>query len=151
MTVRAPSFVRAGLHRPGAADAVRLAADERHIRRKLLQCKAGLEVLVDFEKAVRLEDGDGLVLEDGRVVRVEAAKEPLMEIRGRDALHLAQLAWHIGNRHLEAQIEPQRILLRRDHVIAHMLEHLGARVREVTERFSPLHGAYHEHGHGHEH
>jgi urease accessory protein len=132
-------------------DGIRLEAQERHLRRKVLRTEAGLQVFVDFEKPVVLAHGDELLLEDGRRVSVIAEEEPLMEVTGRDPHHLAQLAWHIGNRHLEAQIEPQRILLRRDHVIAHMLEHQGAKVREVTERFSPEHGAYHGHGHAHGH
>jgi urease accessory protein len=57
-----------------------------------------------------------------------------------------QLAWHIGNRHLEAQIERERILLRRDQVIAHMLEQRGASLKAVREPFSPERGAY-AHGH----
>jgi urease accessory protein len=74
-----------------------------------------------------------------------------MEVRGRDGLHLMQLCWHVGNRHLEAQIEKDRILLRQDHVISAMLEGLGASVRQVKETFTPEHGAYHGHGHSHSH
>ncbi len=55
---------------------------------------------------------------------------------------LPQLAWQIGNRHLEAQIETERILIRRDHVIEAMLGGLGATTREVTEIFKPETGAY---------
>jgi urease accessory protein len=68
-------------------------------------------------------------------------------VRGRDRGHLVKLAWHIGNRHLPAQIEETRILIRRDGVIARMLEGLGATVRPVTEPFAPEHGAYHAHDH----
>jgi urease accessory protein len=57
------------------------------------------------------------------------------------------LAWHIGNRHLPAQIGDNRILLRRDKVIRQMLEALGAAVSDVSERFAPEHGAYHAHDH----
>lgn len=131
------------VQRDGAAfDIISLDAQARHIRRKLVTCQGGAELLVDFSKPVMLKHGDRLVLEDGRLVEVIAAAEDLMEITGPN---LAQLAWHIGNRHLEAQIEPGRILIRRDHVIAHMLEHQGAKVRNVSEPFTPEHGAYHEH------
>ena len=102
---------------------------------------------MDFEKPVRLEQGDQLVLEDGRVAQVVAAPEELMEVTARDPRHLVELAWHIGNRHLPAQIAENRILLRRDRVIRAMLEQLGARIREVTEPFAPEHGAYHSHDH----
>ena len=119
---------------------------EYTIGRKLLTLKHGDEIMVDFEKPVKLEHGDRLVLEDGRVAEIIAAEEALMEIRARDTKHLAQLAWHIGNRHLAAQIDSHRILIRRDPVIGQMLEHLGAAVTDVTERFMPQHGAYHSHG-----
>jgi urease accessory protein len=80
---------------------------------------------------------------------------------GRDARHLTVLAWQIGNRHLPAQILEDRILIRRDHVIADMLKGLGATVTEITAPFDPEGGAYgdpqhghdhgHHHGHGHSH
>ncbi len=149
--LRALSFLRAGIHTGRPADTLRLEAQERHLRRKLLTCQNGTQVLVDLEKPVVLENGDALLLEDGRLIQIVSSEEPLTEVRGRDARHLAQLAWHIGNRHLEAQIEADRILIRRDHVITHMLEHQGATVRSVTESFSPEHGAYHAHGDQHEH
>ena len=75
----------------------------------------------------------------------------LLEIRGRDPVHLASLAWHIGNRHLAAAIEAERILILRDHVIKSMLEGLGAVVREIVEPFNPLRGAYSSGAHGHSH
>lgn len=131
------------VQRDGAVfDFIELDAQARHLRRKLITCKQGTEVLVDFSKPVMLKHGDRLVLEDGRLIEVIAAAEDLMEITGTN---LTQLAWHIGNRHLQAQIEPGRILIRRDHVIAHMLEHQGAKVRNVSEPFTPEQGAYHEH------
>ena len=56
---------------------------------------------------------------------------------------MAQIAWHIGNRHMAAQIEKKRILVPRDHVAKAMLMGLGAGVRDVTEPFLPMQGAYH--------
>ena len=147
MTLRATSFRRAEALGGEPFAIVVLDADERHIRRKRLTLANGEDVLVDFEKPVRLEQGDRLVLEDGRVAEVVAAPEALMEARARDPRHLVELAWHIGNRHLPAQIGEGRILLRRDRVIRQMLEQLGAAVSEVTEPFTPQHGAYHAHEH----
>ena len=146
MALRATSHVRANFVLEMPWETAVLASFERHLRRKLLVLRHGDEVLVDFDKPVKLEHGDCLVLEDGRLVEIIAGEEDLMEVMARDALHLATLAWHIGNRHLEAQIEEARIVIRRDHVIAHMLEHQGATVRNVREPFSPEHGAYHGHG-----
>lgn len=147
MVARATSFRRAeGLGDEPFALVV-LDADERHIRRKRITLGNGEEIVVDFEKPVKLEHGDRLLLEDGRVAQVLAAEEELMEVRGKDPRHLTLLAWHIGNRHLPAQIGDNRILLRRDKVIRQMLESLGATVTDVAERFAPEHGAYHSHEH----
>jgi urease accessory protein len=122
-----------------------------------------LAFLLDLPRAVQLAHGDGLQLEDGQIILVEAEAEPLAAVRARDLHHLLVLAWHLGNRHLEAQIEPDRILVRRDHVIEEMLKGLGAQVELVVEPFSPQGGAYgdvhsnhhhhgdHHHDHGHEH
>lgn len=144
--LRATSFARATFVTEVPWARISLDAQDRHLRRKLITLENGQEVLVDFEKPVKLENHDCLVLEDGRLIAISALPEDLLELRGRDALHLTRLAWHIGNRHLEAQIEVTRILIRPDHVIAQMLEGLGATVRTVREPFSPEHGAY-AHGH----
>jgi urease accessory protein len=140
--LRATSFARAGFVMERPWDTVHLEAQERHLRRKLVMLANGMEVFVDLQKPVQLNDGDCLVLEDGRLVQVAALPEDLLEVRGQDATHLARLAWHIGNRHLEAQIEADRILIRPDHVIAAMLEGQGAKVTFVRETFSPENGAY---------
>ncbi|WP_404400341.1 urease accessory protein UreE [Pelagibacterium halotolerans] len=137
-------------------DVAVLAHDERAVRRKLITLAQGDEVLVDLPQTVALETGDVLVLEDGRIVEIVAAEEELYEITARDTLHIMQLCWHIGNRHLPCQIEgeahgPKRILIGRDHVIKDMLEGLGATVRDVIEPFSPVRGAYSGEGHGHHH
>ena len=119
-----------------------LTSDQRRLRRKVLPVK-GEEVLVDFAEPVTLEHFGALLLEDGRVVEIVAAPEPLLEITPRSTEHLAHIAWHIGNRHMAAQIEKKRILVPRDHVAKTMLAGLGAEVREVTEPFLPMQGAYH--------
>ena len=148
MMVRATSFARAGFVMEVPWGTVQLEAQERHLRRKVIRLENGADMLVDLEKPVQLQDGDCLVLEDGRLVRIAALPEALLEVRGTDSLHLARLAWHIGNRHLEAQMELERILIRPDHVIAQMLEGLGASLRPVRETFSPESGAYAHGPHG---
>ena len=75
--------------------------------------------------------------EDRRLVAVRAAVEPLLEVRG----DLARLAWHIGNRHAPARIEADRLLVRRDRVMAQMLEGLGAALAEIDGPFVPEGGA----------
>lgn len=135
----------------GAFDTITLDSEARHRRRVRMTTDGGTEFLLDLPKAVLLNDGAGLALSDGRIVRVCAAAEPLLEVRGRDARHLNALAWQIGNRHLAAQIEADRILIAQDRVIAQMLVGLGAEVRDVKEPFSPEGGAYGDHAHSHSH
>ena len=130
-------------------DLIVLAHDERRLRRKLLVLQHGDEVMVDFPQTVTLTDRSVLQLDDGRLVEIIAADELLYEVRASSAAHLVRLAWHIGNRHTSAQLEDNRILIKRDHVLKTMLEGLGATVTNVTEPFFAEHGAYHSHGEGH--
>lgn len=128
-------------------DLVVLEHDERRVRRKMLRLAHGDEVLLDMPQTITLEDRQVLQLEDGRLVEVIAAEELLYEVRANDQGHLLRLAWHIGNRHTPAQLEPNRILIKRDHVLKTMLEGLGASITNVSEPFVAEHGAYHSHAH----
>lgn len=119
-----------------------LRHDERLLRRRRLVTAEGEGFLVDLPATAGLDQGDALVLEDGRLIEVVAAEEPLLEVRGPD---LPRLAWHLGNRHAPCRIESERLLMQRDHVLADMLRQLGAELREVTAPFIPEGGAY---GHG---
>jgi urease accessory protein len=142
-----------GQHRfeEAPADTVVLDFDDRHRRRMAMTGTRGLEFLLDLENAVALRGGDALVLEDGRLVEVVAAPEPLLEIRGHDPHHLIRVAWHLGNRHLPTQIMAKGLRIRRDHVIEAMVKGLGARVIEIEAPFDPEGGAYADAGHAHSH
>ncbi len=132
-----------------AVEQVVLTYDERFLRRKVLKTRSDQKVLVDLDKTTSLDHGDALVLGDQNFVAVVAAEEPLLEVTGTD---LVRIAWHIGNRHTPCQIESQRLLLQRDHVMADMLQRIGAQTREVVEPFTPEGGAYgHGRTHGHDH
>jgi urease accessory protein len=143
--------IRRGPLDGSAADRVVLDYEGRFLRRRLLTTVTGAELLVDLPETVSLDDGDAFVTDTGALVAVAAAPEPLIEVSAPPA-ELARLAWHIGNRHMPAAIEPQRILIRADHVMADMLARLGATTRAVTEPFAPERGAYgtgRTHGHHH--
>jgi urease accessory protein len=137
----------------GAVDQVSLDAHERHRRRVVLTGERGTTFLLDLPQATVLRDGDGLVLDDGGIVRIVGRPEALIEIAAADSHELARLAWHIGNRHIDVQIVGDRLRIRRDHVIENMLRGLGARLSPVEAPFDPEQGAYgqHAHGHGHDH
>jgi urease accessory protein len=140
------------------ADEVTLDYEDRHRRRIALKGKNGVEFLLDLAEVPDLRDGDGIVLASGQTVLVRAAPEALMDVHANGALHLARIAWHIGNRHLAAEIGSHSLRIRADHVIAAMVEGLGGHVHPVQAPFNPEGGAYgggrtmgHDHGHGHAH
>ena len=154
--LRATEIVRSGLWNGKPADTVRLDYDRRTRRRIALTGACGLQFLLDLAKTPVLAAGDGLKLEDGRIVAVEAAPERLLEIACADERALARIAWHLGNRHLATEIGARVVYIREDHVIADMARGLGAAVRGVERPFNPEGGAYsqggaHGHGHGHHH
>ncbi len=145
--LHAGSVIRKAQLGPRAfVDTITLDRQSRYRRRLLLKTDGGHELMLDLAEATYLADGDGLLLRDGGVVLVKAAAEDLMEIHTTDALALARIAWHLGNRHTPAQITAGAILIQPDHVLAEMVEGLGAHVHRVKQPFEPEGGAYGGHG-----
>ncbi len=130
-------------------DRVLIDFDRRHRRRIQLETVAGASVLLDLPQAIRLRDGDGLVVEGG-IVRVVAQAETLAEIHAHDDATLVRIAWHLGNRHLPVQLLGDRIRIRADHVIEEMVELIGGHVETIEAPFDPEAGAY-AGGHSHLH
>lgn len=124
------------------ADTVTLDYDNRFRRRIVMTGDNGLNFLLDLPKATELRDGNDLSLEDGRHVRVIAAKEKLIRVIARDPQHLLTITWHVGNRHLPCELRDNYLMLRYDHVILDMLEKLGASIKNVDAPFNPEGGAY---------
>jgi urease accessory protein len=148
----------ASIHRPAghwpkekAAGALTLNFDERHRRRIRLTTDQGESVLLDLPKAVAMADGDGLQLEDGKWLRVQAAAELIVEVTHKDPNQLMRLAWHLGNRHLPTEIRNQVLRIRPDHVIEDMLHGFGADLVRVRAPFQPEGGAYDGAGRHHRH
>ncbi len=131
-------------------DTVSIDFDRRHRRRHVLTTASGAEILLDLPQAVRLRDGDGLALADGRMVRVTAAAEKLLEIHAHGPADLVRIAWHLGNRHLPVQLLDDRIRIRADHVIEEMVHGLGGHAHPIDAPFDPEAGAY-AGGHAHAH
>ena len=167
--LRADKVIPAGHWSGAPADTVVLDFDARYRRRVAMTGVGGLEFLLDLAEATMLRGGDGLRLEDGRLVEVVAEPEPLAEIRAADPLAMTRVAWHFGNRHLPTEILPKALRIRRDPVIEAMAAGLGARVIALEAPFNPEGGAYvkvegdpavsrrqshdhdHDHDHGHDH
>lgn len=114
----------------------------------------GGEFILDMQRAVRLCDGDGLLLNNGRWVLVRAAPEAVIDVTAPLAKDTLRIAWHLGNRHLAVQIlDDGSLRIRYDHVIEHMIIDLGGQTQRRVEIFSPEAGAYENapaHSHSHE-
>jgi len=106
--------------------------------------------------------GDVLVVEDGSLVRVDAAAQPVLVVRHcpehGSPFDLQRAAYHLGNRHVQLELQPERLQLEPDHVLAEMLRQMHLMVSEEQAPFEPEAGAYaqgghaaHEHGQGQEH
>lgn len=135
-----------------AADTITLDYEGRFKRRVAMKTDQGQAFLLDLPKVTDMRAGDHLVLEDGRQIEIRAAPEALLKISADDPHHLIRLTWHIGNRHLPCEIHADHLLIQRDHVIADMVKHLGGRMEEVQQPFTPEGGAYGQgRTHAHEH
>ena len=147
--MRLAQHIETHIHIGDAADTVTLDYEARFLRRKRLVSDGGEPFLVELAETRSLNQGEGFRLDDGRIIAVMAAAEPLLAVRHGN---LARIAWHVGNRHTPCQIADDHILIREDKVLQAMLEGLGASVTQVTEPFTPEGGAYgHGRTHGHEH
>jgi urease accessory protein len=143
--IRATAIVqRATVDPERVVDRITLDHGDRHRRRIALTGQRGLAFLLDLDMAVIIEDGDAVRLEDGRLVEVRAAPERLAEITSDDALRLKKVIWHLGNRHVPAEITEDAIYIAEDHVLVEMVRRLGARVSLVQRPFRPEGGAYDE-------
>ena len=159
-------------HVPAAAHAdaeLALPYELREKSRLRATLSTGEEVALFLERGTVLRGGDCLKGDDGRVVRVVAAPEAVLEVECHDADEFARCAYHLGNRHTPVQIIGRKddghyaLRIRADHVLADMLAGLGAHSAQVMASFEPETGAYsthagghshaggHDHDHGHEH
>jgi urease accessory protein len=149
VTSHSASVHRTAGHWPAekAAGTLTLDFDARHRRRIRLTADHGENVLLQLAKAVAMADGDGLQLDDGRWLKIQAAPERIVEASHKDPDQLVRLAWHLGNRHLPTEIRHQVLRFRPDHVIEEMLRGLGADLTKVMATFQPEGGAYGGNGH----
>lgn len=152
--IRATEVLAAGhWDRSKEADLIELPHDGRRHRRIAMRAANDTVFLLDLAEGAALHDGDGLRLDDGRIVRVVAASEPLAEITAGE---LGPIAWQLGNRHVPAQFVNGAIRFPRDAALENWLAGLGASVAHIEAAFEPQGGgaaaeAAHAHGHHHHH
>ncbi|WP_093218680.1 MULTISPECIES: urease accessory protein UreE [unclassified Variovorax] len=125
----------------------------------------GRQIGVFLPRGTAVRGGDMLVAEDGSLVRVIAAPQPVLRITHCTAhgtpFDLTRAAYHLGNRHVPIELKPDHLKIEPDHVLADMLRSMHLIVVAVEEAFEPEGGAYgshehahgggHGHGHGHDH
>jgi urease accessory protein len=133
-------------------DTVILDYSQRSAQKITVTGVKGGAIEIDLHVPARLRTDDLLLLDDGGLVEVVAAPEPLIEARAGDVAGLSRLAWHLGDRHIPIQVLPNRIRARRDAAIEALLASLGAKVSLIEAPFEPEGGAYAQsHGHDHHH
>ena len=114
---------------------------------------AGRTFGVFLPRGTLVRGGDVLVLEDGSLVRVQAAPQEVLRITAcaehGSAFDLTRAAYHLGNRHVPIELKPDHLKIEPDHVLADMLRTMHMTVVTVHEAFEPEGGAYTSHGHSH--
>ena len=144
------------------AATVQLDWDVRQKSRFAATDSGGRELGVFLPRGTLVRGGDVLVAEDGSLIRVEAAPQPVLRItpcaEHGSAFDLTRAAYHLGNRHVPIELAPDHLQIEPDHVLADMLRTMHLTVSELKAPFEPEGGAYagehghaHGHGHGHEH
>jgi urease accessory protein len=135
-----------------ANDRLVLPFDQRRKSRLRVTLGSGAEAALRLERGVVLHDGDQLTGDCGVVVLVVAAEEAVARVTADSPLGLMRAAYHLGNRHIPVEVGPGWLRLEQDHVLEHMLEHLGVTVTHELAPFEPEAGAYGGgHLHHHEH
>ena len=154
------------------ATTVEVDWDVRQKSRFAATDSAGRELGIFLPRGTLVRGGDVLVAEDGSMVRVIAAPQPVLVIthctQHGTPFDLTRAAYHLGNRHVPIELQPDHLKIEPDHVLADMLRAMHLIVTEQNLAFEPEGGAYaaghggghhhhgghdhgHDHGHGHEH
>jgi urease accessory protein len=115
----------------------------------------GRQLGIFLPRGTLVRGGDVLLAEDGSMVRVMAAPQPVLRITActthGSAFDLTRAAYHLGNRHVPIELKPDHLKIEPDHVLADMLRAMHLIVTEVSEAFEPEGGAYSTAGHAHAH
>ena len=105
------------------------------------------------------DDDDSAPSTTSRLAAECVAKQPVLRItpcaEHGTGFDLTRAAYHLGNRHVPIELQPDHLKIEPDHVLADLLRSMHLIVNPVEEPFEPEGGAYaaaaHEHAHGHGH
>ncbi|MBA1158023.1 urease accessory protein UreE [Microvirga mediterraneensis] len=141
-------------------DTITLDHEARNRRHGTLKGEGGTEILLDLDMETTINDGDALRLEDGRLVQVQAAAEPLLEVKAENPLRLTRLAWHLGSSHGLVEVAADALYVENSPAVAELVRGQGCTATPVERPFKPErsahvcdhdHGHHHHHDHGHSH
>jgi urease accessory protein len=137
------------------ANSITLDWDVRQKSRFESTDSAGRQVGIFLQRGQVVRGGDVLVGEDGSLLKVLAAPQAVLRIthcaEHGTPFDLTRAAYHLGNRHVPIELQPDHLKIEPDHVLADMLRAMHLIVHEVQDSFEPENGAYGEHGGGHQH
>jgi urease accessory protein len=137
------------------AASIELDWDVRQKSRFDITDSTGRQLGVFLPRGKLVRGGDVLVAEDGSMIRVQAAPQPVLVItpcaEHGSAFDLVRAAYHLGNRHVQIELQPDHLKIEPDHVLADMLRAMHLTVKEANAAFEPEGGAYAAGGHAHEH
>ena len=140
------------VHPVASLQTMSLSAEARGKVRGQRTTDQGLDVVLQLPRSGPLQPGERLSCEQGRlVVDVVAAPEDLLAVKASTPLALLQAAYHLGNRHMPMEIQPEQLLIPADGVLRQLLEDRGLMVSSLRQAFYPEPGAYAaivHHGHG---
>lgn len=131
-----------------ATHELHLGCDERGKSRLAAICSDGTAVAILLPRGTVMRDGTLLAADDGAVVRVTAAAQPVLRVSADTPLALLRAVYHLANRHVSAMIAADHVLIEPDPVLERLLAALGARVEHLQAPFDPEPGAYGGHSHG---
>jgi urease accessory protein len=147
---RVPANARLASPLVARAEVICLAYEERRRSRLRSRLENGEEAALFMPHGTVLREGDLLLSVDGRLIRVRAMDEPVIDVTHPESVGLMRVAYHFGNRHIPLEIHANSLRLLSDNVLADMARQLGAHVVKRNAPFEPESGAYgggHRHGH----
>jgi len=123
-------------------------------RQGTLSAVGGADIVLDLDMDTTINDGDALRLEDGQLVQVKAAAEPLLEVKAENPLRLTRLAWHLGSSHGLVEVTADALYVENSPAVAELVRGQGCTATPVERPFKPERSAHvcdHDHGHHHGH
>ena len=101
------------------------------------------EIILQLPRKGKLNDGDILSTNKSNFyIEIIAKKETLIEISSNSKIELIKTAYHLGNRHVEVEINEDILLTKGDYVIENMLKNFNVDIVNTEKKFFPERGAH---------